>query len=126
MRQIGEAAILARPQWRPLAGQSQVNQTRASNAITLYLAFDPVGQERMLGSFAALGVDSPGATKDIVMIQTTQCPDSCNALAGISGDRGIRVLRGNGEKCSSSYTRSLAPRSRQIADASIGGQHGRR
>ncbi len=81
----------------------------------------------MLGSFTALGVDSLDGQKttDIVMIQERQCPDSWEAFAGQSGDRGIRTLRGTGEKCSSSYAPSLAPRSRQ-QDASIGGQHGRR
>ncbi len=82
----------------------------------------------MFGRFTALGVDSLDSLKttDIVMNQKRQCPDSWEAFAGQSGDRGIRILRGTGEKCSSSYTQSLAPRSRQTVDASIGGQHGRR
>ncbi len=80
----------------------------------------------MVGSFAALGVHSPDdfETKGIVMNQERQCPDSCEAFAGISGDRGIRTPGGTGENCSSSHTPHLAPRSRQ-QDAMTGGQHGR-
>ncbi len=127
MRQIGEAVILAGPQWRPLAGQSQVNQTGASKAIvTLYLAFHPVGQELILGRFAVLGVDSPDGfeTKGIAMIQATQCPDSWRALTG-KQEIGARFPVRDWGEYSSSYTSHLAPRSRQTADASTGGQHGR-
>ncbi len=80
----------------------------------------------MLGRFAALGVDSLDGleTKGIAMIQATQCPDSCEAFARHSGDRGTETgeVRGQYNRC---YTPHLAPRSRQTADASIGGQHGR-
>ncbi len=93
----------------------------------LYLAFTPVGQEQMLGSFTALGVDSLDdfETKGIAMSYKTRCPDSCNACLGQSGIGARFPVRDWGEY-SNSYTPHLAPRTRQTADASIGGQHGRR
>ncbi len=79
----------------------------------------------MLGSFTALGVDSLDGQKttDIVMNQKRRCPDSLEAWQQI-GDRGTRAHGGTVEKCSSSYTQSLAPRSRQFG-AMTGGQHAR-
>ncbi len=79
----------------------------------------------MLGSFTALGVDSLDdfETKGIAMIQKTRCPDSWKALVGIQ-EIGAAWAGEAWRNYSICYTTTPAPRSRQTADASTGGQHG--